>query len=370
VIADDIGACFHVSLDNDNLQRGVGYFQHQVHEEKNALEYLEITLKDLIQKRNVLEHELANTPEVLSYGAGGAASPDARAARLAELQEALYNMLSKFTDQHPDVIALRQEIERLRTANEDWGPANPSNNPSSSPSGGTNTTNGIANLVYMQLKLQQVEVESEIARVQGMVSRRQATLQRLEGMAQRSPQIEAKLKKLNRDYEIIKSQHDELLKRRESARLSQHRDAGTQLTQFRVVEPPQIPTEAMAPNRPLLLTAVIPISIAVGMGFAIIFPLLRDSYFDVKRLRADFGPAVLGAVSYAQKSCLAARSLQITTFAGGIAVLLMAYGLLLAVDVEAGLGAVASRSMERASIEPVVEALHRVAGLALSHLGV
>jgi hypothetical protein len=203
-----------------------------------------------------------------------------------------------------------------------------------------------------------------------MVSRRQAALQRLEAMAQRAPQIEAELKKLNRDYEIIKSQHDELLKRRESARLSQHRDAGTQLTQFRVVEPPQIPTEAMAPNRPLLLTAVIPIGIAVGMGLAIIFPLLRDSYFDVKRLRADFGPAVLGAVSYAQKSCLAARSLQITTFAGGIAILLMAYGLLLAVDVEAGLGAVVSRSVERASIEPVVEALHRVAGLALSHLGV
>jgi hypothetical protein len=48
----------------------------------------------------------------------------------------------------------------------------------------------------------------------------------------------------------------------------------------------------------------------------------------------------------------------------------MAYGLLLAVDVEAGLGAVASRSVERASFEPVVEALQRVAGLALSHLGV
>jgi hypothetical protein len=278
-------------------------------------------------------------------------------------------MLSKFTDQHPDVIALRQEIERLQAAGDYWRPANPSNNPLSSPSGGTNTTNGVANLVYMQLKLQLVEVESEIARVQGMVSRRQAALQKLEVMAQRAPQIEAELKKLNRDYEIIKSHHDELLKRRESARLSQHRDAGTQLTQFRIVEPPQIPTEATAPNRPLLLTAVIPIGIAVGMGLAIIFPLLRDSYFDVKRLRTDFGPAVLGAVSYAQKSCLATRFLQITAFAGGIAVLLMAYGMLLAVDVEAGLGAVASRSVEGASFEPVVEALQRVAGLALSHLG-
>jgi hypothetical protein len=227
----------------------------------------------------------------------------------------------------------------------------------------------MVNLVYMQLKLQLVEVESEIARLQGMISRQQALLERLNEMGQRAPQIEAELKKLNRDYQIIKSQHDELLIRRESARLSQDRDAGTQLTQFRIVEPPQIPTQATGPNRKLLLSAVIPIGIAVGMGLAILFPLLRDSYFDVKRLRADFGLAVLGAVSYAQKSRLVRRSLQMTAFAGGTAALLMVYGLLLAVDAEAGLGTVASRSVERGSLEPVVDALYRVAWSASSRLG-
>ena len=358
----------YVPSDEENLQRDVGYFQQRLHEERRSLEEAEFDLKDLVHKRDVLRQELANTPEVLSYGVAGAVSPDARAARLAELQEALYNMLSKFTEQHPDVMALRQEIERLQTAEDYWRPAGTSNN-LSSPSHGTNTPNGLVNLVYMQLKLQLVEVESDIARLEGMVSRRQAVLKRLEEMAQRAPQIEAELKKLNRDYEIIKSQHDELLKRRESARLSQDRDAGTQLTQFRVVEPPQIPTTAKGPNRKLLLTAVIPIGIAVGMGLAILFPLLRDSYFDVKRLRADFGLAVLGAVSYAQKSRLVTRSLQMTAFAGSIAALLMVYGLLLAVDAEAGLGSVASRSVERGSFEPVVDALHRVAWSASSRLG-
>jgi hypothetical protein len=119
----------------------------------------------------------------------------------------------------------------------------------------------------------------------------------------------------------------------------------------------------------LLLTAVIPIGIAVGMGLAILFPLLRDSYFDVKRLRSDFGLAVLGAVSYAQKSRLVTRFFRMTAFAGGIAALLMVYGLLLAVDAEAGLGTVASRSVEKGSFEPVVDALHGVAWSALSRLG-
>lgn len=346
-----------------------GSFQRQLYEERRRLEQAQFDLKDLVRKRDLLQQELANTPEILSYGVAGVASPDARAARLAELQEALYNMLSKFTEQHPDVTALRQEIQRLQTAGEYWQPVNASSDPSSSPSDAATGANGIVNLLYTQLKLQRVEVESEIAQLREGIARQQINLEKLENMAQRAPEIEAEATKLNRDYDVLKAQHDELLKRRESARISQDRDEGTQLAKFRVVEPPQVPTLATDPNRKLLLTAVIPIGIAAGLALTILLPLLRDCYFDVKRLRADFGVAVLGAVSHARQSHLVTKSVQLTAFGGGIAALLMMYGLLLAVDAKAGLGAVASRTVATGSSEPVVDALHRVAWMALDKLG-
>ncbi len=345
-----------------------GNFQRQLHEERKRLEQAQFDLKDLVRKRDLLQQELANTPEILSYGVAGVASSDARAARLAELQEALYNMLSKFTDQHPDVTTLRQEIQRLQTAGEYWQPVNGSTL-SSSPSDAATSANGIANLLYTQLKLQLVEVNSDIAQLREGIVRQQINLEKLENMAQRAPEIEAEATRLNRDYDVLKSQHDELLKRRESARISQDRDAGTQLAKFRVVEPPQVPTSATEPNRILLLTAVIPIGIAAGLALAILLPLLRDCYFDVKRLRADFGLAVLGAVSHARQSRLVTKSIQLTAFGGGIAALLMVYGLLLAVEAKAGLGAVASRSVATGSFEPAVNALHRVAWSVLGQLG-
>ena len=340
-----------------------GNFQRQLHEERRRLEQTEFDLKDLVRKRDILQQELAKTPE----GVAGVASSDARAVRLAELQEALYNMLSKFTEQHPDVTTLRQEIQRLQTAREYWQPVHASNL-SSSPSNAA-TSNGATNLLYTQLKLQIVEADSQIAQSREEIARQQINLGKLESMAQRAPEIEAEAKKLNRDYDVIKSQHDELLKRRESARISQDRDAGTQLGKFRVVEPPQVPTAPEEPNRIVLLTAVIPIGIAAGLGLAILLPLLRDCYFDVKRLRADFGLAVLGAVSHARQSRLATRSIQLAAFGGGMTALLIMYGLLLAVEAKAGLGAVASRSVATGSFEPVVNALHRVAWSVFSQPG-
>ena len=344
-----------------------GNFQRQLHEERRRLENSEFDLKDLLRKRDILQQELANTPELLSYGMAGVASPDARAARLAELQEALYNMLSRFTEQHPDVTTLRQEIQRLQTAGDYGQPA--SNTLSSSPAGAATSANGTINPLYTQLKLQLVEVDSDIAQLREGVARQRINLEKLENMAQRAPEIEAEATRLNRDYGVIKSQHDELLKRRESARISQDRDAGIQLAKFRVVEPPQVPTVPIEPNRILLLTAVIPIGMAAGLALAILLPLLRDCYFEVKRLRADFGLAVLGAVSHARQSRLVTKSVQLTAFGGGIAALLIMYGLLLAVEAKAGLGIVASHSVATGSIEPVVNALHQAAWSVFGQLG-
>ena len=337
-------------LNMDYLPAG-GSFQQQLQDQRTALEDARFTLKDLLRKRDILQKELAKTPEILSYGM---ASAGAKATRLAELQDSLYAMLSRFTEQHPDVAALRQEIQRLQT---------------SSRSGAASGPNGAVNPLYTQLKLQLVEVESAIAQLQEGVARQQVNLEKLEKMAHRAPEIEAEATRLNRDYDVLKAQHDEFLKRRESARISQDRDAGIQLTKFRIVDPPKVPTVPEEPNRMLLLTAVIPIGIAAGLVIAILLPLLRDCYFDVKRLRADFGLAVLGAVSHVRQSRLLARSAQLTAFGGGIAALLMMYGLLMAVEAEAGLGTVANRSVAIGSLGPVADALQRVTGLLFGQLG-
>ena len=55
------------------------------------------------------------------------------------------------------------------------------------------------------------------------------------------PEIEAELKRLNRDYGLNKQQYDELLKRRESARLSHEADQQSDDVKLKVIDPPRVP---------------------------------------------------------------------------------------------------------------------------------
>lgn len=348
-----------------------GSFQQQLYDARRRVEEAEFELSDKTRERDIVRRELGRTPQVLTFESGGVASPDTRALRLAELQESLYGLLSKFTEQHPDVVALRQEIQRLQSPGDAWQPVEAANDLSASGSSGESSarTSGIANIAHMQLKLHLVEAEAAVSRAREQVARHQASLQKLERMAQRGPEIEAEEKRLNRDYGVIKANYEQLLERRESARISQDRETGMQLAKFRIVEPPQVPTAPEGPDRMLLLTAVIPIAAAAGIGLTILLPLLRDSYFDMRRLRSDFGLAVVGAVSYVRKPRAMWGSLRLVAFAGGLAALVLAYGLLLSVEAKAGLGTVARRSVETGSLQPVVTALRQVAGAGQSFIG-
>jgi hypothetical protein len=79
--------------------------------------------------------------------------------------------------------------------------------------------------------------------------------------------VEAQLKQLDRDYEVIKKQHTELLERRESARLSQDvEDTNASDVTFRVVDPPFVPREPSEPNKIALNTMVLVLAAGVGGG--------------------------------------------------------------------------------------------------------
>ena len=127
----------------------------------------------------------------------------------------------------------------------------------------------VPNPAFAALKLRVIDKEAEAAKLQGKLKLAAREVRDLESRAYQVPQIEAQMTKLNRDYDVLKSQYEQLLSRRAQARLSRDRDEIGDKVQFRVVDPPRVPALPQGPNRPLLLSAVLPIACAAGIGFAI-----------------------------------------------------------------------------------------------------
>lgn len=210
--------------------------------------------------------------------------------RIKSLEEQLDQLKLRFTDLHPDVIETKSVLENLETARQREIDAflNESTEDSSAPMSSLNQeiTLEISRLggEAASLKVQEEDIKRKIAE--------------LETKIDLVPQVEAESSSLNRDYEITKRKYEELLSRRESADLSRRADVSSEDLQFRIIEPPLLPTRPSGPKRLMFYTAVLVIGFGAGIGIAFLVSQLSPILVRAKQLSIVTPYPVWGAVSH------------------------------------------------------------------------
>ena len=266
---------------------------------------------------NGMRSQLAATPATLPP-VGGEASGTAT-GQLAALEGQLNQNLARgWTDQHPDIIALRQQIARLRpiAAGE-------------RRSGG----GGTANPSYISIRAMLAEREAQLAAATTRRNQLQSDLAQLSSRQATEPGLAAEQARLNRDYEVLKQQYDQLLANREQVRLRSDIQTRTSPITVQVVEPPSIPTVPVAPNRPIFLTLVLFIAAGAGLAAAFVAGQLQTTFPTQNRLAAVTGLPVLGTVSEVVTPPERARRRQRLVWLGGTgAALAASYAVLMLVE--------------------------------------
>lgn len=221
--------------------------------------------------------QLAGTPQSLP---GMGPQGGARGA-LAEAQAMLSGLRSRgLTENHPDVIAARNQVNALKGA-------------AASESG----PGGMPNPAYSSL--QSIKAERQ-ANVQSLMARRaaiQSDISRVTGMQINNPELAAEQQRINRDYDVLKQQYDKLLQDREELRLRGQVETEHNAVKFEVIDPPTTPRAPVAPNRPLLLMAVLVMGVGAGVAAAFAIGQLRSTFATTAKLERVTGLPVLGAIS-------------------------------------------------------------------------
>jgi polysaccharide chain length determinant protein (PEP-CTERM system associated) len=254
---------------------------------QNAQSQIEKTKSDLRlakERYTELRKQISGESPMLSSASYAGSS----AARLREYREQLADLMTQFTDEHPDVQALRSKIENLQTSNTTDSYLN-------EPIGGGGT--GEFNPVYQELKVQESQARIEVGRYQILLAEQQGNLNELQKSIDIMPQVEANLVKLNRDYEITKERYLSLVERRESARLARKVEQNSSDITFRVVDAPIVPHLASGPDRPLLLAGVLFVALGAGTAWSVLMFLLFPTFIDYKQLRSMIDLPVLGSIS-------------------------------------------------------------------------
>ena len=155
----------------------------------------------------------------------------------------------------------------------------------------------------------------------------------MEERAAQIPGVEVDFARLTRDYDVLKVKHGELLARREQAKLAQESEAGTDRIQYQIVEAARVPVAPDGPSRSVLISLALLVALASGVSFAFVLVHINECFSDPAQLRRAFNLPVLGTVSAVQSAGQRTwRMAEVSTFAGGCALLAMAYGMFLLTD--------------------------------------
>ena len=90
---------------------------------------------------------------------------------------------------------------------------------------------------------------------------------------------------LNRDYDVLRKNYDQLVARRESASMAEDVDGLARMAEFRIIDPPRISPKAVFPNRLALVPLVLALALAAGMAAALAVSQILPTFHDARQLR-------------------------------------------------------------------------------------
>jgi polysaccharide chain length determinant protein (PEP-CTERM system associated) len=221
----------------------------------------------------------------------GSSGPQDTAARIQETQARVDDLLLKYTEKHPEVIATKETLEALRARQKEELAALRRGDP-----GAAANANASSNPVYQNIQTQLNQADVEIAALRSQLTDRQRNEADLRKLVDTAPEVEAEYARLTRDYTVTKTQYNALLERLERARLSGDAEE-TGVVKFNIVDPPSAGFSPIFPNRPLFLFAVLVVGVGAGAGVAYLMHMLRPVFANSRSLAELTGLPVLGTVT-------------------------------------------------------------------------
>lgn len=246
-----------------------------------------------LSRREELSRQLRGEVPFIASGtgnAGAAGGSSDTSTRIQETQQRLDELLLRFTDKHPDVLAARETLEQLKQRRDEEVAALRRRDP------GAMAVGAASNPVYQSIQLQLNQADVEIAALRGEIGDHNRKVAELRSLVDTVPQVEAEYARLNRDYEVTRAGYRELVDRLQKARLSERVDE-TGIVKFEVVDPPSASFSPVAPNRLVLLAGVLLAGLGIGGGLAYLLHQLRPVFNNERALADVTGLPVLGAIS-------------------------------------------------------------------------
>jgi polysaccharide chain length determinant protein (PEP-CTERM system associated) len=202
------------------------------------------------------------TESMLAQQAGSQSADNPSAGKqLEEMQSQLSSLLTKYTEDHPDVIRLRQSIADLKQKM------------ASSPgttSASAASTAGVGTPEAQQLRAQVHQYDSIIKEKTAQQRDIQRQIGLYQSRVQVSPNVEGQYKLLTRDYESAQNFYNDLAKKRSESSTMGDMNHQAETAEFRILDPANLPEGPSFPNPMYFSLGGLAVGLVLGIGMMVL----------------------------------------------------------------------------------------------------
>jgi len=282
----------------------------QLQSETQAIEDVNTKIVVAETQRKALERQLHGDAAVSAsdatpmFGPNGVMVAGDTLSQIEQVQARLNQLLLKYTDKYPDVIAAKQQLAALRARRAQEIAALRRGDANAAALSGAS-----ANPVYQSIQLALNNTDVSIAELHAELAEHQQKAKELSNLLNTTPQLEAEYAQLSRDYDINKKQYAALLASYDKARLGEQAgNAGA--VRFELVQPPAVSYTPVWPQRTKLLAVVLILALGAGAALAYALNQWRPVVSSPTALRQMTGIPVVAVVgcAFPTRTALTARS--------------------------------------------------------------
>ena len=303
----------------DQLQR-----ETQAVEDANTQIVVAQTQRAALERQLHGDSAISSTDATPMMGPNGTMVAGDTVSQIQLVQARLNQLLLRFTDKYPDVIAAKQQLAALKRRRAEEIAALRRGDANAAAMSGAS-----ANPVYQSILLALNNVDVKIAELRAELNEHQQKAKELSNLLNTTPELEAQYAQLSRDYDINRKQYAALLASYDKARLGEQAgNAGA--VRFELVQPPAVSYTPVWPQRTKLLAVVLILALGAGGALAYALNQLRPVVGSPTALRQLTGIPVVAVVgtAFPTRAAITARS-EVRRFSIAIACVIVGFVIVL-----------------------------------------
>ncbi|MFY9527981.1 MAG: Wzz/FepE/Etk N-terminal domain-containing protein, partial [Candidatus Acidiferrales bacterium] len=203
--------------------------------------------------------------------------------QLADLQDELVTLQARYTDDHPDVIKMKNDIAQLKKkiaeanekkvagANENEKKmAEPEEHVASEPDEKKELVSIAEPPEIQQLRLQLRQLDQSIRQGNKQEQDLEQRIKLYQGRVQLSPTVEQEYKQVTRDHETALEFYNDLLRKRSQYAMTHDLEQRQEGEQFSALDSASLPREPSFPDPRLFALEGLGVGLALGLGLAFV----------------------------------------------------------------------------------------------------